>query len=85
MTKEEYVAKFKSEHPQIFIQVNDDRIELTGQDYEDRINEWAEWSVEDDKRKAIAAAEAAAKESARQSALAKLAALGLTPEEVAAL
>jgi hypothetical protein len=32
-----------------------------------------------------AAAEAAAKEAARQSALDKLAALGLTPEEIAAL
>ena len=66
---------------QIFIGVDDQIIELTGADKEAYIAD----------RKAMADAQAlltpeqAAKAAARESALAKLADLGLTAEEIAAL
>ena len=65
----------------IFIQIDNERIELLGSDKEAFL---ADLNL----RKQEAEAEADAKilkDSVRQSALAKLAALGLTDEEIAAL
>lgn len=71
----------KSKDEAIFVGNGNQRIELTGADLEAFLAD----------RKAIAEAEAvliseqAAKAAARESALAKLAAIGLTPEEIASL
>jgi len=69
------------ETSKVFIQVGTEVIELTGE---------AKEAFEADRAEAHNlslqnAAEAESKETARQSALAKLAALGLTEEEIAAL
>jgi hypothetical protein len=71
----------KSEQEQVFIGIDDQVIELTGADKQAYLAD----------RKAMADAQAllspeqAAKAAARESALAKLADLGLTAEEIAAL
>ena len=71
----------ESKQEQIFIGIDDQVIELTGADKEAYLAD----------RKSMAQAHAAltpeqvAKEAARKSALAKLAALGLTAEEIGAL
>ena len=59
---------------QIFVQINDERIELTGADKEAFLVDRAAMQAEQE-----------AKEIARASALGKLADLGLTAEEIAAL
>jgi DNA-binding NarL/FixJ family response regulator len=69
------------ETPRVFIQVGTEVIELTGE---------AKETFEADRQEAHqlalqALSEAEAKESARESAVAKLAALGLTEAEIAAL
>lgn len=65
----------------IFIGIDDQRIELTGKDLTDFLAD------QNAQLEQIAAqeAEATAKAVARESALAKLAELGLTAEEIAAL
>ena len=71
----------KSKDEQIFIGIDDQRIELTGKAKLDFIAQreldHAEFKTQQ--------AEAEAKVAARASALAKLAALGLTEQEIAAL
>jgi hypothetical protein len=62
---------------QIFVQINDERIELTGQALEDFLADRAQTQAVDAARKAEEDAKAAAKESA----LTKLQALGLTEAE----
>jgi hypothetical protein len=66
---------------QIFVQINDERIELTGQALDDFLVDRAQAQAE----KAARQAEQDAKAAAKESALTKLAALGLTEEELAAL
>jgi hypothetical protein len=66
---------------QIFVQINDERIELTGQALEDFLADRARMQAEAAARQAEQDAKAAAKESA----LTKLQALGLTEEEIKAL
>lgn len=65
----------------IFIQIDNERIELTGSDKEEFL---AERKATHDAFLATKNAQIE-KEQARDSALAKLAALGLTEEEIAAL
>lgn len=64
----------------IIIQTNDERIELTGQDLADFIAQRAKDQLELDKQNAEVEAVKIAKESAMQ----KLTALGLTEDEIAA-
>jgi hypothetical protein len=62
---------------QIFVQINDERVELTGQALEDFLADRAQMQAEAAARQAEADAKAAAKESA----LTKLQALGLSEAE----
>lgn len=65
----------------VFIGIDDERVELTGEDLENFLAEQARRKQAQESFKA----EQDAKIAARESALAKLAALGLTEEEIAAL
>jgi hypothetical protein len=65
----------------IFVQIDDEIIELTGADKEAFLADREAIT----QAQAVMEAEAAAKAAARESALAKLADLGLTAEEIAAL
>ena len=66
---------------QIFVQIDNERIELTGQALEDFLFDRTQRQAEEAARQA----EQDAKATAKESALAKLAALGLTEEEITAL
>jgi hypothetical protein len=66
---------------QIFIQIDDERVELTGKALEDFLANRAQMQAEEAARQA----EQDAKATVKESALAKLAALGLTEEELATL
>jgi DNA-binding NarL/FixJ family response regulator len=61
----------------IYVQINDKRIEATGAILEQILKDRADWEAQQLVEQARA--------SSRQSALAKLAALGLTEDEIAAL
>jgi predicted GIY-YIG superfamily endonuclease len=65
----------------IFIQDGDEIVEATGESLEYILA----WRLDLERETSAMKAEQEAKEFARQSALAKLAALGLTEEEIAAL
>lgn len=65
----------------VFIGIDDERIELTGEDLEDFLEQQETRKARQEQAKA----EQEAKIASRQSALAKLAALGLTEDEIAAL
>jgi len=65
----------------IFIGIDNERVELKGSELETFVAERAEMQAETEARQV----EADAKAAARESALAKLADLGLTAEEIAAL
>ena len=62
---------------QIFVQINDERIELTGQALEDFLADRAQMQAES----AALQAEQDAKAAAKESALTKLQALGLSEAE----
>jgi hypothetical protein len=66
---------------QIFVQINGERIELTGKALEDFLVDRAQRQAE----AVLLQAEQDAKATAKESALAKFAALGLTEEELATL
>jgi hypothetical protein len=81
MTKNDLIAQCKAENPQMFQTVNDETIELVGEEYEKACSNWAEMrlaqiAMED---------ELAATQAAKEAAQAKLAALGLTVDDLAAL
>lgn len=61
----------------IYVQINDEVLEATGQVLEQILKDRAEAELQEEARQA--------KLAARESALAKLAKLGLTEEEIAAL
>jgi hypothetical protein len=65
----------------IYIGINDKRIEATGEALEQVLNHRAKHA----ELQRLLAIETEAKVAARESALAKLAALGLTADEIAAL
>lgn len=65
----------------VFIGIDDERIEVTGKELEALLAEQSKIKELTEQ----AEAERLAKTAARESALAKLAALGLTEEEIAAL
>ncbi len=77
-TKTELIAQCKAENPKMFFVFNDEEIELTGEEYDKACNDWAEMrlaqiTLENETNAARAAAEA------------KLAALGLTADDLKAL
>jgi len=81
MTKEELVAECKAQNAEMFQVINDKQIKLVGQDYENACEKWAEMRLEQ-----ITVEEArAAAEAKRVATLAKLAALGLTADDLKAL
>lgn len=42
MTKAELIEKFRAEYPELFEQVNDEKVALTGNAYEAKLAEWAD-------------------------------------------
>jgi hypothetical protein len=81
MTKNDLITQCKAENPQMFQTVNDEIIELVGEEYEKACSDWAEMrlaqiAMED---------ELAAVQAAKIAAQAKLAGLGLTVDDLAAL
>ena len=81
MTKTQRIEAFRAEYPELFKQVNDDRIKLTDEEYEATIIEWADIAIAKESQYA-AKAEAEAK---KVSVKAKLKALGLTDAEIDAV
>lgn len=81
MTKEEIIAALKLEYPEIRIGGGDFYETLSPEDYDKAISDWADIQLE---KEAQEAAQEAAKE-VRETALAKLAALGLTTDDLKAL
>jgi hypothetical protein len=77
-TKEELIAQCKAENPTMVSVINDENIELKGADYDKACNDWAEM------RLAQIALENETN-SAKVAAQAKLAALGLTQDDLKAL
>lgn len=81
-TKKDLIAQAKRDNPKpLYRTDNGIQIELTDAEYDEAINNWAEMRLE---QLAVEQAEAD-KQAARESARTKLAALGLTDIEVAAL
>lgn len=81
-TKQEMIEIIKSENPTL--RIGNDELgytELSANEYETTIAEWADARLE----KETKAAEAQAKATAKAAAEAKLAALGLTTEDLQAL
>jgi hypothetical protein len=81
-TKQQLITQAKKDNPKPLFRVeNDVQIELTDAEYEESIEKWAEMRLEQ-----LAIEQADADEAvARESALSKLSALGLTDDEVRAL
>ena len=81
MTKNELIAQCKAENPKMFQTINDETFELIGEDYEKACSDWADFQLKIKDIEALAQKEQEAKEAAQ----AKLAALGLTAEDLTAL
>jgi hypothetical protein len=81
MTKAQRIEAFRVEYPELFKQVNDDRIKLTDEEYEATLAEWADNQI----AKEAQDAERAEAEAKKESGKAKLKALGLTDAEIEAL
>ena len=81
MTKTQRIEAFRAEYPELFKQVNGDRIKLTNDEYEATLVEWADNQIaQEAKQQARLDAEAA-----KEAGKAKLKALGLTDAEINAL
>jgi hypothetical protein len=81
MDKLKLIAELKTEYPSLTKQVNDEVIELDEGEYEATIDAWADAKLVQLSIQAEADAKAAAKAAAQE----KLAALGLTVEDLTAL
>jgi hypothetical protein len=81
MTKQQLIEQFKLDYPTITKQVDDEVITLDQDEYEATIDAWADAQL----LKLAKQAEAEAKAAAKTAAQAKLAALGLTVEDLQAL
>jgi hypothetical protein len=81
MTKTQRIEAFRAEYPELFKQVNGDRIQLTDEEYEITLGEWADNQIAKEAEE-TARLEAEAK---KESGKAKLKALGLTDAEIEAL
>jgi hypothetical protein len=81
MTKNELIAQCKAENPQMFQTLNDESIELVGKDYEKACSDWAEMRL----AQIALENELAEAQTAKEAAQAKLAALGLSTDDLKAL
>jgi hypothetical protein len=81
MTKLELIAQLKTEYPTLTQQVNDEIVELNQDEYEATLDAWADAKLV----QLSIQAEADAKAEAKAAAQEKLAALGLTVEDLQAL
>jgi hypothetical protein len=81
MTKQQLIKQFKLDYPTLTKQSNDEVITLDQDEYEQTIDAWADVEL----AKIAKAAEDEAKAEAKSAAQAKLAALGLTVEDLQAL
>ena len=81
MTKTQRIEAFRTEYPELFKQVDGDRIKLTDEEYEATLAEWADNQIAKEAEDAAKAQAEADKEAGK----AKLAALGLTDAEIEAL
>ena len=80
-TKNQYIAEARAANPYPqFAQINGEPVQLTKDEYEANLEAWAEMRVAQDEHQR----EIDERNAALQSAEGKLAALGLTPEEIAA-
>ena len=78
MTREQLIAELKAESPTLTYGINDEVFEMTAEQYEETIASWADARI----AKAQAQAEA---EAAKLAAESKLAALGLSLDDLKAL
>ena len=86
MTREEIIADLKAKNPTM--KAGNDTVgyvDFTPEEYEAQINEWADWAIADAKAKDEAAKAEAKAETEKAVATAKLAALGLTADDLKAL
>jgi hypothetical protein len=85
-TKAQIIQEFKSAHPTLKSgNDNDGYIELSEIEYEAEINRWADNEIMELQAKAAETLKAELKAQAKATAQAKLAALGLTVEDLQAL
>ena len=85
-TKAQFIAELKSEHS--VIQVGSDQVgytDLTPDEYEAQISEWADTLLAKQEAQALAEEEKAEAEAAKAIATAKLEALGLDIDDLNAL
>ena len=85
-TKSQFIAELKSEYP--VIQIGSDQVgytELTPAEYEAQISEWADTLLAKQEAEALAEEKNTEAEVAKEAAEAKLAALGLTADDLKAL
>lgn len=78
MTKNEIIAQYKKDYSTLHKTINGEDIVLTEEEYETTIEQWADFQIAEDAKKAEA-------ETKQASAEAKLAALGLTTDDLRAL
>lgn len=78
MTRDELIAQLKAENPTLTYGVNDEVFQMTPEEYEETIASWADARIAKQTAKAQA-------EAAKTAAEAKLAALGLTADDLKAL
>lgn len=81
MTKEQRISNYKKDYPELFKQVNEDRLKLDDDEYNQVIESWVNRDLE---READEQAKADA-EAKKESGKAKLKALGLSDAEIEAL
>ena len=80
-TKADLIAQLKAENPKMTAIINDQEVELTAQQYEKACSDWADMRLAQIQ---LEQAETKAKAD-REAASAKLAALGLTTDDLKAL
>ena len=85
MNKTDLIALCKKENPKIISLINDEEVELTGADYEAACQQWAEMRLAQIAYEAEQEALKQAEADSKAKAEAKLAALGLTTEDLKAL
>jgi hypothetical protein len=78
MTREELIEQYRAKHPTISYGVNDEVFEMSAEDYERTLGEWADAVLAKKAREDEA-------EAARQAKIAAYEKLGLTAEEIEAL
>ena len=81
MTKDELIAQFNSENPEIVSTINGEKITLDVAEYEKTRADWVAMRLDQIKLEN----EIAVADTAKESAQAKLAALGLTTDDLKAL